>query len=317
MIGSRRSRTVTSERKRERRLEEGADPGRAAGGGEDALMAIFDRFRRGREAKAQPSRPAADARPAPDPETREPGTLPLTGRQAAWAAAWVRTFDAVLELCPRADGGAWTGESIERASAGRVPAAYFEGLLRGRVYAPTEERLGAIAEAFGLPSELLGREVAWWEGVRARHRRGVELGEAIRRAEVERDAERIGRLARELFELVPNKATGEPFTAEQVAAIRNEHARGPEEELRPEDLRAICGSLSPEPARWQLLALCDVFDVDFSYWREEPDRPGRLDPLFDSILSGGRFAAMPGGELLVDAVIQDLSRREKVVLKPD
>ena len=281
-------------------------------------MGIFDRFRRRREAEAQPSpSTVADAKPAPDPETREPGTLPVTERQAAWAAAWVRTFDAVLELHPRPADGVWTGEEVERATAGRVPAAYFEGLLHGRVYAPTEERLGAIAGVLGVPTELLGREVAWWEGVRARHRRGVALAEAIRRADAERDAERVGRLARELFEGVPSEAAGEPFTEENIAAINNEYARGPEEEVRPEELRAIREGLVPVPTRRQLLALCETFGVPYEYWRGEPDRLGRLDPLFDSILSGGSYAVMPGGELLVDAEIEELSRREKVVLKPD
>lgn len=143
------------------------------------------------------------------------------------------------------------------------------------------------------------------------------MEEAIRRTEAERDAERVGRLARELFERVPNQATGAPFTVEQVVAINNEHARRPEEELRPEDVRAICEGLSPEPARWQLLALCDVFDVDFRYWREEPDRPGRLDSWFDSIFSGRAYAVMPDGQAMVDIIMDEIARREKVVIPRD
>jgi hypothetical protein len=281
-------------------------------------MGLFDRFRRGREVEARPPVSiSADADPPQKLEKGEPGTLPANEQQAAWAMAWVRTFDSVLELYPRPDGGVWTGEGVERATADRVPAVYFEGLLHGRVYAPIEERLEAIAGVFGVPAELLGREVAWWEGVRARHRRGVALAEAIRRADAERNAERVGRLARELFEGLPwatNRATAEPLD-EDIAAINNEYARGPEEELRPEELRAIREGLVPNPTSRQLLALCETFGVPYDYWEGQPDRLGQLDPLFDSILSGGSYAAMPGGEALVDAEIEELSRREKVVLK--
>jgi len=254
---------------------------------------------------------------AADSETREPGTVPITERQAAWATAWVRTFDAVLELYPRSDDGVWNGEEIELATADRVSAAYFEGLLHGRVYAPTEEKLEAIAGAIGLPAKFLGREVAWWEGVRARHRRRVGLEEAIIRVEAERDAERVGRLARELIERFPNKATGSPSTTEQIAAINNERFQRSAEEVRPEDLRAVCEGLAPKPADQWLLVLCEVFGVPFDYWRGEPDHLGRINPLLDWVLSRGSYAGSPDATAVVDTLIDELARREKVILVPD
>lgn len=267
-------------------------------------MRMIDRYRSWRQTARNRSR-GSHGGPTVGPGA--PGCEPKTGKHVAWAAAWARTFDAVLELYHRPDGGLWTGEEVERTAEGRVEAAYFDALLHGRVYAPSEDRLEAIAKAIGLPAELLGREVSWWEGVRAAHRKGVALEVAIRRMETERDAERIGRITRELFDRVPNEHAGRSYTDEEVALMSGGH-------IEAQEVRAIREGLNPNPPRGHLLALCDAFDVDASFWEREPDKPGKLRASLNETFSGAVYSMHPQAHQFDDLLLG--YKKEKVVLVP-
>lgn len=268
-------------------------------------MRMIDRYRSWRRTAGKRIR-GADVGPIVG--SGAPGCEPKTEKHVAWAAAWARTFDAVLELYHRPDGSLWTGEEVEHAAGGQVEAAYFDALLHGRVYAPSEDRLKAIARAVGLPAKLLGREVSWWEGVRAAHRKGVALKVAIRRMEAERDAERIGRIARELFDRVPNQGTRRPYTDEEAALASGGH-------IEAQEVRAIREGLVPDPPRGHLLALCDAFDVDPSFWKREPDQPGKLPVSLDPVRSGAVYSMHLKANEFDDLLLG--YKKEKVVLVPE
>ena len=210
---------------------------------------------------------------------------------------WARKFDTFLERYPRADGRRWRGVDFDRATNSYVNGSYVTALSKGRIEEPGLNKLRRIAQVMGFPFQ------EWFEPADVEARAGrQELG-------TPRDDSISGRL-NYLFEAIRNDKTGGPFTDEEVA--KNSLGR-----LSTEDVARLRASDLPDPSREMLLALCDVFDVDFSYWDERTGQtellgPDTLRALRDkeSLAILHKSHALPDEDKsLIMTVLEELQRR--------
>lgn len=146
---------------------------------------------------------------------------------------------------------------MERATAGFVTASYFYNLLGDRIKQPGLDKLKAIADAMGFPSEL------WLEGP-DRWSAPAAPGGGLRLAGEDAGFQE---LLDNLFTSFPDARTGEPPTNAEIS--RRTAGRVREAEL--ERLRS--GELK-DPTLEQLVALSEAFDVDPAYWfKRRGERP--------------------------------------------
>lgn len=171
---------------------------------------------------------------------------------------WARKFANFLERYRRPDGGRWRGVDLDRATNGYVNGSYVTALSKGRIEEPGLNKLLRISEAMGFPFQ------EWFEPAGDESRPGPEQ---IGRPDDDSIAARLNYL----FDAIPNDKTNAPFTEEEVA----KYTFG---RLSEKDVRRLRTGELKDPSREALLALCDVFDIDFSYWDERADQLQLLSP---------------------------------------
>ncbi len=197
-------------------------------------------------------------------EVRVVGEKRGRGSEAKNVGVYGEKFRIMLALFAAPDGGRWSGLKMARATGGKVGDTYFSALRDGHVEIPGADKIEAIAGAMGFPPELWFRDVGWWRELLERRERGEDVAAEIVGEGAEELAERgglISELLNRLFEAVPDEETGEPFTEAEVAA----RSRG---RLSEEDVAAMREGRIVDPTWAQVLALCDVFGVDPSYWAQ-------------------------------------------------
>lgn len=177
-------------------------------------------------------------------------------------------FNIMLKVFAAPDGGEWTGTKMERATGGKVITSYFSSLRDGHIGIPRVDKIEAISEAMGFPPQLWFKDIGWWEELYEKWERGEEVGSALRRQEEKSDRGYLSTLLNRLFELKTNDETGKPFTNREVSLSSGGV-------LSEEEVEALREGRLVDPTWAQILALCDVFEVDPSYWSERriPWRP--------------------------------------------
>lgn len=146
---------------------------------------------------------------------------------------------------------------MQEATGNFVNAAYFSNLLAGRIKQPGLDKLKAIAEVMGFPTQL------WLEDP---HRWG-ELGHE---PESSPPGRALKDLLNNLFASVVDERTGEPLTNAAVS-------RRPAGKVGEDELEAMRSGTLDNPTVEQVLALSEAFDVDPAYWF----RRGKNKPLVD------------------------------------
>jgi hypothetical protein len=172
---------------------------------------------------------------------------------------YTRKFNIMLKVISGPDGGEWTGTKMERATGGKLLTSYFSSLRDGHIAIPRADKIEAIANAMGFPPQLWFKDVEWWEQVYERWEKGEDVGPSLAGDEEEIDGRNLSTLLNRLFELKINDKTGRPFTNEEVSQL----SKGT---LSVEEVEALREGRLTNPTWAQILALCDVFEVDPSYW---------------------------------------------------
>ncbi len=148
-----------------------------------------------------------------------------------------------------APGDYWSGDEIEESTGGLVTSGYFRALVEGRLYAPLDEAVDAVAGVMGVGDGLLYRSVGWWRRVHAERGRGEELARAIEAAEEERAELRLSRLANRLFDELGGR---EDFTGTDAELAASSRGR-----LTEEEVGAIRDGRLSRVADLKLLAFCE------------------------------------------------------------
>jgi hypothetical protein len=178
-----------------------------------------------------------------------------SGKQTAYN----RKFNVMLRVMAAPDGGEWTGTKMQRATGGEVQTSYFSSLRDGHISIPRADKLDAISKAMGFPPHLWFKSVDWWEDLYDRWSRGEHLEEALDKEHGEAsEGDHLAALLDGLFE-ARRREDGEPMTDAEAAA----QSGGA---LSAEDVRALREGTMQDPSWTQILALCDIFEVDPSYW---------------------------------------------------
>jgi transcriptional regulator with XRE-family HTH domain len=159
-------------------------------------------------------------------------------------------FEGLLETYRRPDGRRWSGQEIDEATGGIVTRSYITNLRKGRIENPGYEKLRAIAKAMGFAPEV------WFED---------GLGEGRSMGEAKESRGLSGRVE-QLFEVVRNPKTGEPYTNAEVARM----TLG---DLSEEDVQGIRTGAISDPTAGQLKALASVFGVEPSYLLDRGEPP--------------------------------------------
>jgi transcriptional regulator with XRE-family HTH domain len=162
-------------------------------------------------------------------------------------------FEHLLNTYRRPDGHRWTGQQLDEATGRVVTRSYVTNLRKGRIENPGYEKMRAIAKAMGFPPE------AWFDDGLGDRRPPIRGGESRGVA---------GRLE-QLFEVVRNPKTGEPYTDAEVARM----TLG---DLSKEDVQRIRTGAMSDPTVGQVAALASVFGVESSYLLDRGD-PSLLD----------------------------------------
>ena len=167
----------------------------------------------------------------------------------------------MLELMAHPDGGRWTGSKMERATDRKVQASYFTSLRDGHIEIPRADKIEAIARAMRFPPELWFKDLSWWETLYERSQAGEDVAATLEQPEEQGGGGRVSERLNKLLGLAVNERTGKSFTDREVAELSGGR-------LREEDVAAMREGRLADPTWAQVLALCDVFDVDPSYWSE-------------------------------------------------
>ena len=171
-----------------------------------------------------------------------------------------KRFRWLQQRYKKPDGSKWTPAEIERATNGFVRANWLTNLVHGRFHQPGTDRLQAVAQVMGFPVEM------WF-----RKETPSELfGQAP-------PTSLAGKL-NALFEKIPNRRTGKPFTNAEVAELTFG-------KLSEEQIEAARTGRVEDLAGAQYKALSNVFGVDVAYWYAEPDE---LPPLDEGWLEAAR-----------------------------
>lgn len=187
---------------------------------------------------------------------------------AASQTNYAEKFERLLELFPHPDRQydadpqrrKWKMIEIARATEGRLSSSYLSSLRTGRNKNPGMEYLDLIAHTMGFPFELWLTEPQQWD----RLLKGAETPSGIARSAGSPDREQdvsVSALLEQLVSSITNRYTGEAFTNREIA----DHSGG---RISEDEVRAMRGGELENPSRLQLLALCDVFGVELSYWSE-------------------------------------------------
>lgn len=180
---------------------------------------------------------------------------------------YAEKFELLLDMFPHPDRREhedparrrWRGVELSEATHGKLSSGYITGLKNGRIKRPGPDHLRLLASIMGFPFELWLTEPHQWPA----KLQSVGILGVIRPDEGSRDSSVAAR-TRTLFESIVNPDTNEPYDFEEVA----ERSGG---QLTAEEVEQIASGEISNPTRSQLLNLCDVFEVDFSYWDERKD----------------------------------------------
>lgn len=186
-------------------------------------------------------------------------------------SVYAEKFRIMMRLIGAPDGGEWSGTKMERATGGKISTSYFSSLRDGHIGFPRADKLETIAEAMGLEPGLWFKDLGWWREAEESWKKGRSLEDVLEEERREADGEHLSRLLDRLFETKIDEATREPFTSEKVAQESNGV-------LTKEDVEAIRAGRLTNPTWAQILALCDVFEVDPSYWSERDAPSWRPSP---------------------------------------
>jgi hypothetical protein len=186
-------------------------------------------------------------------------------------SVYAEKFRIMLRLISHPEGGDWTGTKMERATNKKVSTSYFSSLRDGHIDIPRADKIEAIAKAMGFPPALWFKDLEWWRGMQERWEKGQDVGDTLKGEQRKTDEKRLSQLLVRLFETKVDEETGEPFTNEKVARESNGV-------LNKEDVEAMRNGYLTDPTWAQILALCDVFGVDVSYWAESDTPSWRPSP---------------------------------------
>lgn len=175
--------------------------------------------------------------------------------------AFAGKFRIMLEMIPHPDGGKWSGTKMERATNGKIKTSYFSSLRDGHIDIPRVDKIEAIASTMGFLPQLWFKKLGWWENLRARGAAGDDVGTALGGSVEGTDGGRFDKLLQRLFEVRLNPETGEIFTLSEVAAKSGGV-------LDENDVRALLTGRLLSPTWGQVLALCEVFEIDPSYFSQ-------------------------------------------------
>lgn len=171
-----------------------------------------------------------------------------------------KKFNIMLKLISHPDGGPWTGTKMERATSGQVISSYFSSLKDGHIDIPRADKIQVIALAMGFPPELWFKDLSWWEETYDRWLNGEQVQSAFSGEPAEEDRQaRMVRLVNRLFEVKLDEITGQPLTNEAVAELSGGV-------LEVADVEGIRSGRFSDPTWRQVLALCDVFEVSYTYF---------------------------------------------------
>lgn len=204
-------------------------------------------------------------------------TEPESGEQETGKdSVFARKFRIMLEVISHPDGGKWSGVKMERATGGRVKSSYFSSLRDGHIHIPRVDKIEAVAEAMGFSPALWFKNLSWWQTLYQRWSEGGDVEPSLRGYEKGSNGKRLGELLERLFKVKLNEETGRPFTNGEVAV----KSRGI---LTEEDLAALREGRMANPSWGQVLALCDVFGVDPSYWTERKNPWGISETVLEAM----------------------------------
>lgn len=178
-----------------------------------------------------------------------------------------RKFNIMLKIMVAPDGGAWTGTKMLHATGGKMQTSYYSSFRDGHISIPKADKLEVISSAMGFAPHLWFKSVQWWEALYERWEKGEHIESVLRGEEDSSEGEHVAALVRDLLETIPSDLTGETMTSAEVA----ERSRGA---MSEEDVEALLEG-ERDPSWPEILALCDVFGVDPSYFsrRRLPWRP--------------------------------------------
>lgn len=187
-------------------------------------------------------------------------------------------FRIMLRVIPAPDGGEWGGTNMERATDGKISTSYFSALRDGRIETPRADKLEAVAEAMGFDPGLWFKGLRWWQELEETWERGGGVAEMLRGGiagaaggEGGSAGARLSDLLGRLMETRVDSETGGPFTPERVADLSGGL-------LAADDVQGMLGGRLTDPTWAQVLALCDVFDVDPVYFSGRDLPPWRPSP---------------------------------------
>lgn len=103
------------------------------------------------------------------------------------------------------------------------------------------------------------KDLEWWEEAQESWEKGRDLETVLEEEGREADGKRLSKLLNRLFEAKADEETGKPYTDEKVAW----QSGGV---LTEEDVKAMREGRLADPTWAQILALCDIFEVEPSYW---------------------------------------------------
>ncbi len=175
------------------------------------------------------------------------------------AAPYAEKFNIMLKVFAAPDGGGWTGTKMERATRGAVITSYFSSLRDGHIKIPRADKLEQISEAMGFPVQLWFKDLAWWRDIYERWERGETVSQELSGEERRGLGNDLGVRLNRLIESRPSGETGRAYTDEEIS-------RRSTGMLSREEVAALRRDSGMEPTWRQILALCEVFDVDPSYW---------------------------------------------------
>ena len=149
----------------------------------------------------------------------------------------------------------WRMVELERATEGELTSGYLSALRNDHIKNPGMRFLDLIAQTMGFPFELWLTEPTQWDRLLEEDASATSAaGSAGGEVEVT-----VAELLEQLISTISNRRTGRPFTSGEIA----EYSGG---RLTEQDVERMRSGDLENPSRMQLLSLCDVFGVDFSYW---------------------------------------------------
>ena len=155
----------------------------------------------------------------------------------------------------RPDGTRWNGQQLEDATGGVVTRSYVSMMRNGKIENPGFDKMRAIAKAMGFPPE------SWFE-----ESDGITNAVRVDPKDGERDV--AGRL-NQLFEIVKNERTGEPYSSADVARM----SLG---DLSEDEVEGIRTGALENATISQVVALAEAFGVHPSYFLDTGKKPALL-----------------------------------------